>query len=114
MDVAIGQAVTMDDPVWHELLILLADWKLTEEKETAINQNAAYASKLTVSDKAFIRACADYYQNGRFPEEFVSTAPPPLVTSELTTSLEAARQAADVNINQDLAARSMANLGSMR
>lgn len=29
MDVAIGQAVMLDDPVWRELLIGIADWKWT-------------------------------------------------------------------------------------
>ncbi|WP_254448584.1 DUF3274 domain-containing protein [Burkholderia pseudomallei] len=31
MDVAIGQAVTLDDPDWRRLLLLMADWKMTPD-----------------------------------------------------------------------------------
>lgn len=85
MDVAIRQAVTLDDPVWRDLFIRIADWKMDSKAFAAISGNRAYKERLTQEDKDFIFACADYYQTGTFPEEkFVSMKMPRLVTSELT------------------------------
>jgi len=122
MDVAIGQAVTMDDPVWHELLVAIADWKLDPEAFNKITKNKAYTDRLTQEARDFIKACAKYYQDGTFPgEQFVSMTMPPLVTSELTPKATAAQQqaaeeqrAAEMRFYQDQAARGMANLGNLR
>lgn len=38
MDVAIGQAVTMDDPTWRDLLVSIADWKLTPDAMAKIKK----------------------------------------------------------------------------
>ncbi|WP_323120998.1 DUF3274 domain-containing protein [Burkholderia alba] len=93
MDVAIGQAVTLDDPIWRDLLILMADWKITPETLTKITKNANY-HRLTSDTQDFIQACSDYYMSGVFPEKYVSATLPPLVTSELTAKAAAAQQQA--------------------
>ncbi|CAJ9798262.1 Type V secretory pathway, adhesin AidA [Burkholderia pseudomallei] len=83
MDVAIGQAVTLDDPDWRRLLLLMADWKMTPDAMDKIAKCNAYG-RLETHTREFIDACAKYYQNGSFPaEKFVPLTLPPLVTSEL-------------------------------
>ncbi len=95
MDVAIGQAVTLDDPAWRELLTLMADWKMDAATMAKIQRNAAY-SRLDTDTRNFIKAVSDYYQSGSFPaEHFVSSTMPPLVTSELTPSAVAAQKKAE-------------------
>ncbi|HEF4776633.1 TPA: DUF3274 domain-containing protein [Burkholderia multivorans] len=93
MDVAIGQAVTLDDPVWRELLILMADWKIVPASLAKIQKNPNYG-RLDSKMRDFIQACADYYMYGTFPEAHVSSTPPPLVTSELTSAAIAAQEKA--------------------
>ncbi|WP_260428190.1 DUF3274 domain-containing protein [Burkholderia sp. Bp9031] len=93
MDVAIGQAVTLDDPVWRELLILMADWKMAPASLAKIQKNANYG-RLDSKMRDFIQACSDYYMYGTFPEAHVSSTPPPLVTSELTSAAIAAQEKA--------------------
>lgn len=93
MDVAIGQAVTLDDPVWRELLVLLADWKMTEETVVKIKGNANFG-RLSDETKTLIEACGTYYQAGVFPTSLVGSTPPELVTSELTRNAKEARQRA--------------------
>jgi hypothetical protein len=84
MDVAIGQAITLDDPVWRDLLIRIADWKMDPKAFVKITQNKAFVDRLSQQDRDFVKACADYYQTGTFPgEQFVSMTMPSLVTSEL-------------------------------
>lgn len=93
MDVAIGQAVTLDDPVWRELLLLLADWKINKAAEVTIKKNPNY-DRLDDGTKALIDACATYYQRGVFPVSLVGNVPPELVTSELTRKAKEAQQQA--------------------
>ncbi|HEY3538400.1 MAG TPA: DUF3274 domain-containing protein [Trinickia sp.] len=93
MDVAIGQAVTLDDPVWRELLVLLADWKITEDVAGQIKRNPNY-SRLSEETKSLLEACLNYYQKGIFPTALVGNAPPALVTSEPTPKAHEARQRA--------------------
>lgn len=93
MDVAIGQAITLDDPVWRELLVLLADWKMTEETVVKIKGNANFG-RLSDETKSLIEACGTYYQAGVFPTSLVGSTPPELVTSELTRNAKEARQRA--------------------
>lgn len=95
MDVAIGQAVTLDDPVWRELLILIADWKMDRGAMKRVEKNANYA-RLSQKERDFIQACSDYYLDGNFPEQYVSSMPPPLVTSELTLTAAALSRELDV------------------
>ncbi|WP_063532744.1 DUF3274 domain-containing protein [Burkholderia sp. MSMB1589WGS] len=93
MDVAIGQAITLDDPVWRELLILMADWKMVPASLAKIKKNANY-DRLDSKMQDFIQACSDYYMYGTFPDAHVSSTPPPLVTSELTSAAIAAQEKA--------------------
>ncbi|WP_323123518.1 T6SS effector phospholipase Tle3 domain-containing protein [Burkholderia alba] len=94
MDVAIGQAVTLDDPIWRELLILISDWKMDDSVLSKIKNNANY-TRLSQEMRDFIQACSTYYIKGVFPEKYVSSTLPTLVTSELTPAALAAQQAAD-------------------
>jgi hypothetical protein len=93
MDVAIGQAVTLDDPVWRELLILLADWKMNRSALKRIKENSNYA-RLPDETKELIEACVAYYRTGKFPTSLVDSVPPALVTSELTPKAKEAQQQA--------------------
>ncbi|GLU33350.1 DUF3274 domain-containing protein [Trinickia caryophylli] len=127
MDVAIGQAVTLDDPVWRELLILMADWKLTDDAMTKIRKNGNF-SRLSDESKQLINACWGYYSSGAFPDAVVSDTPPNLVTRELTPKAQAARWEAEAaqrqaeaahmeseqRFYQDQMARNWGNWGSVR
>jgi pimeloyl-ACP methyl ester carboxylesterase len=93
MDVAIGQAVMLDDPVWRDLLIGIADWKLGRVTMAELKANKNY-DRLPDETKQLVEACANYYQAGTFPEDKISMVPPSLVTSELTPKETAAQQAA--------------------
>ncbi|MBN3808507.1 DUF3274 domain-containing protein [Paraburkholderia sp. Ac-20347] len=119
MDVAIGQAVTLDDPVWGDLLVRIADWKLTKPAMNKITGNANYR-RLPADTSALIVACAAYYQNGDFPDGLISDLPPSLVTSELTPKASAAQQqaieqqrAADERFYQNQAAQNWGKLGGL-
>jgi len=122
MDVAIGQAITLDDPVWRDLLIRIADWKMDKQAFSTISQNRAYKEKLSQDEKDFIKACSNYYQKGIFPgEQFVSMAMPKLVTSELTREATQEQQRADalereaeMRFYQNQVPQGMANLGNLR
>ncbi|WP_434113498.1 T6SS effector phospholipase Tle3 domain-containing protein [Paraburkholderia caffeinilytica] len=83
MDVAIGQAVSLDDPDWRDLLIRMADWRLTTAAMTPLQANPNYG-RLNERTKNLIEATATYYQKGIFPDESVVPLKtmPPLVTSE--------------------------------
>ncbi|MDO3509513.1 T6SS effector phospholipase Tle3 domain-containing protein [Ralstonia pseudosolanacearum] len=83
MDVALGQAITMDDPVWRDLLIRMADWKLDRRAEKGLRGNTNFG-RLSPETRKLLEACVDYYQHGVFPDSsLVPMTPPPLVTSEL-------------------------------
>jgi hypothetical protein len=95
MDVAIGQAVTLDDPAWCELLTLMADWKMDAATLARIQGNPAF-KRIDQETRDFIQAVSDYYLNGSFPaEHYVSSTMPPLVTSELTPEAVAAQKRAE-------------------
>lgn len=90
MDVAIGQAVTLDDPVWRDLLVRMGDWKLDPSAEDGLKRNANYG-RLSSETQKLLKACAVYYQSGVFPDSsIVPMEPPPLVTSELKPEVQAA------------------------
>lgn len=118
MDVAIGQAVTLDDPVWRELILAIADWKLSPYAYSTILANRAYKEKLSQENKDFITACKDYYQSGTFPaERFVSMAMPDLVVNELTDEALKARYESmepDIRFYQNQVGTAFGNLGNMR
>ncbi|OWY30063.1 effector protein Tle3 domain-containing protein [Herbaspirillum robiniae] len=81
MDVAIGQAVTMDDPDWRELLMRMADWRLDAEATEKLSGNPNYR-RLDPQTRSLLAACGKYYELGEFPYEHISLQMPPLVTSE--------------------------------
>ncbi|WP_075255773.1 T6SS effector phospholipase Tle3 domain-containing protein [Herbaspirillum camelliae] len=122
MDVAIRQAVTLDDPVWRDLFIRIADWKMDPTAFVKITQNKAFTDRLSQQDRDFIKACADYYQTGAFPgEQFVSLTMPDLVTSELTAKAsqairekEAQERMMEMRTYQDLASKNFNQLGNIR
>jgi hypothetical protein len=79
MDVAIGQGATLDDDYWRDLLIRMADWRLTPAKYGALTNNKNYR-RLSEKATALIEATANYYQNGVFPSRsIVPVTPPALV-----------------------------------
>lgn len=92
MDVAIGQAVSIDDPDWRDLLTRMADWKLSREafKGLAGNPNYRRLEEINASAVRLIEASKAYYQSGAFPPESVVplATMPPLVTSETTAQQE--------------------------
>lgn len=88
MDVALGQAITMDDPVWRDLLIRMADWKLDPRAERELRENTNFG-RLSPDTQELLKACARYYQKGIFPgSSLVPLTPPPLVTSELKQTVQ--------------------------
>ena len=127
MDVAIGQAVTLDDPVWRELLILMAGWKIDDRAKDKILANKNY-HRLSDESKLLLDACWDYYSSGVFPDALVSNVPPDLVTRELTPKAEAAQRQttaaqrereqrayeSEQHFYQDQMARNWGNWGSVR
>jgi len=124
MDVAIRQAVTLDDPVWRDLFIRIADWKMDTRAFIKITQNKAFTDRLSQQDRDFIKACADYYQTGTFPgEQFVSMTMPStdLVRSELTAKAsqavkdkEAQERMMEMRFYQDQVSKNFYQLGNIR
>lgn len=66
MDVAIGQAHTVDDPQWRELLMLMADWRMTPAAFGKMKKNPLWSS-LEERTRQLAAACHDYYRKGLFP-----------------------------------------------
>ena len=82
MDVAVGQAITLDNSNWRKLLYLMADWR--EKEMDKFRKNPCFKN-LSVDTQALIEACVLYYQEGIFPDNsHVAVSPPPLVDCELT------------------------------
>lgn len=86
MDIAIGQAVSIDDKDWRDLLTGMADWKLDAGAHAQLARNPNYGKLKAIDQKAvdLIDASAVYYTAGTFPAESVVPLKtmPPLVTSE--------------------------------
>ncbi|MEN5305787.1 DUF3274 domain-containing protein [Pseudomonas sp. TWI628] len=79
MDIAIGQAHSLDDPDMRELLVAIADWKIDKRKLQKINELPAW-SRLSGEAQTLVNASSDYYQFGLFPpSSLVSLTPPSLV-----------------------------------
>ncbi|MGS0580618.1 T6SS effector phospholipase Tle3 domain-containing protein [Xanthomonas oryzae pv. oryzicola] len=81
MDVAIGQAQTLDDPEWRKVLIAFANWRTPfkpSESQPAGQltfRELANFEKLSPEAKMLAQQTADYYKYGNFPK-MVSDAPP--------------------------------------
>jgi len=83
MDVAIGQARSLDDPDMRRLLIAIADWKIDSTAYQLIQGNPCYKSRLDGSSKALVNASFNYYTTGTFPDGLIPTKPPkPFVDAE--------------------------------
>ncbi|WP_028220714.1 T6SS effector phospholipase Tle3 domain-containing protein [Paraburkholderia oxyphila] len=82
MDVAIGQARSLDDPVVRSLLIAIADWKIDSNVYKTIQRNVYYISKFEEMSKALIKASFEYYRFGTFPDSLVPKKPPNMVDAE--------------------------------
>lgn len=79
MDIAIGQAHSLDDPAMREVLVAIADWKIEKRKLQKIKELPAW-SRLSGEAQTLINATSDYYQLGLFPpSSLVSLTPPTLV-----------------------------------
>ncbi|RMV77075.1 hypothetical protein ALP05_00879 [Pseudomonas caricapapayae] len=80
MDIAIGQAKCLDDPVMRDVLVAIADWKMDEEQFTKVTELAGW-NKISDEAQELVRACYLYYDKGKFPSEsLISPTPPLLVT----------------------------------
>ncbi|USW93446.1 DUF3274 domain-containing protein [Pseudomonas proteolytica] len=80
MDIAIGQARCLDDPVMREVLVAIADWKIDEDQFEKIKAIAGW-SRLSTEARALVEASHFYYDKGKFPSaDLVSLTPPTLVT----------------------------------
>jgi hypothetical protein len=80
MDIAIGQAHCLDNPVMREVLVAIADWKMDEEVFTRTSALPGW-SRLSDEAQALVTASYRYYDKGIFPSsDLVSLTPPPLLT----------------------------------
>ncbi|WP_150673217.1 DUF3274 domain-containing protein, partial [Pseudomonas fluorescens] len=83
MDIAIGQARCLDDPVMREVLVAVADWKMDDERFDKVMKMEGW-SRLSAGTKALVEASYLYYDQGKFPAtELVSLTPPQLVVASL-------------------------------
>jgi hypothetical protein len=83
MDVAIGQAQTLDDPEWRKLLIAFANWRTPFQRKRRDDADSqtyfselANFEKLSPGAKKLVEASCLYYEKGVFPDGLVSTLPP--------------------------------------
>ncbi|WP_428942537.1 T6SS effector phospholipase Tle3 domain-containing protein [Xanthomonas oryzae] len=82
MDVAIGQAQTLDDPEWRKVLIAFANWRTPFQRkrqddadsDTYLSELANF-EKLSPGAKMLAKQTAFYYKNGDFPD--ISSKSPP-------------------------------------
>ncbi|RBC07731.1 T6SS effector phospholipase Tle3 domain-containing protein, partial [Xanthomonas oryzae] len=82
MDVAIGQAQTLDDPEWRKVLIAFANWRTpfmpSEDQpagQVSISELANF-KKLSPGARKLVEASCFYYEKGVFPAGLVSSSPP--------------------------------------
>jgi len=81
MDIAIGQAHSLDDPAMREVLVAIADWKMDKKVFQIIKELPAWA-RLSREAQALVTASSKYYQRGVFPSsELVSLTPPSLLAN---------------------------------
>ncbi|SDF86901.1 T6SS effector phospholipase Tle3 domain-containing protein [Paraburkholderia phenazinium] len=82
VDVAIGQAKTLDDPDCRATLIAFANWR-TNWTKAPKNVKDYYNGKLSDDAKKLADATYTYYSTGRFPDDTVVPRTwPPLVKSQ--------------------------------
>lgn len=84
MDVAVGQAVTLDDPEWRKVLLFMGQWRLDRNVMSEFRKCENF-KRLSPRAIELIKASADYYQKGYFPSETLVPLQtiPPLVTTEV-------------------------------
>lgn len=81
MDIAIGQAKCLDDPVMREVLVAIADWKMDEKRFDKVMKMEGW-SRLSGKAQSLVEASYLYYQEGEFPSiDVVPLTPPNLVSS---------------------------------
>ena len=79
MDIAIGQAHSLDDPDMREVLVAIADWKMDNRSLQKIKELPAW-SRLSEEAQSLVNASSDYYELGLFPpSSLVSLTPPSLI-----------------------------------
>ncbi|WP_321867738.1 T6SS effector phospholipase Tle3 domain-containing protein [Paraburkholderia tropica] len=78
MDVAVGQAKTMDDKDWLSLWVAIADWKT----DIATISSLAMFEKMTPGGQTLVSDACKYYETGTFPESILSSGMPTLVVSQ--------------------------------
>lgn len=78
MDVAIGQAKTLDNRDWQDLWIAIADWKTHFDDIKSLPK----FSSMTADGQKLVQKCCDYYFAGTFPNADVPKYPPSLVVSQ--------------------------------
>lgn len=84
MDIAIGQAKCLDDPVMREVLVAIADWKMDKKRYFYEVEKMKGWSRLTAQTRTLVKACYLYYQEGTFPStDLVSLTPPNLISGNL-------------------------------
>lgn len=66
MDVAIGQAGTLDDDKWRDLLIQMGDWRIDGTKISVITNHPKY-KMLSVDAQKLLDQTSLYYTTGAFP-----------------------------------------------
>ncbi|CAI8784234.1 hypothetical protein EMIT0P74_170122 [Pseudomonas sp. IT-P74] len=80
MDVAIGQARCLGDPVMREVLVAIADWKMDKKRFFDEVMKMDGWSRLSVKAQALVEASYLYYDEGEFPSiDLVSLTPPNLI-----------------------------------
>lgn len=81
MDIALGQAKSLDDPAMREVLVAIADWRMDEQMFDKVEGLAGW-SRLSADTQALVEASSYYYQKGEFPSaELVPLTPPYLLCS---------------------------------
>jgi hypothetical protein len=79
MDVAIGQARCLDDPVMREVLVAIADWKMDKKRFDTVMKMEGWP-RLSAKAQALVAANCLYYDEGEFPSiDLVSLTPPNLI-----------------------------------
>lgn len=78
MDMAIGQAKTMDNKDWLALWLAMADWKTDF---TTISSLPKYP-RLSAEGRKLVQQACEYYNSGAFPQSVVSSGMPTLVVSQ--------------------------------
>ncbi|WP_122282780.1 effector protein Tle3 domain-containing protein, partial [Pseudomonas syringae group genomosp. 3] len=79
MDIAIGQAKCLDDPVMRDVLVAIADWKMDKKQFAKTTESPGWGG-LSEESRELVRASYLYYEEGEFPsEELVTLTPPPLL-----------------------------------